>query len=290
VDVSARVEDRFGNAVADGTLVTFFTDLGNLNGGTIAVATSSGGVAHVNLTSGTVVGTAHVRAESGAGSDEIAVEFFNSVIVQNQPWQSPICAGHPLRFTLTVDNTGDINLTNVVVRDILPAGSYFSWYGSSPGAQIFSDREVGWKLDSLAAHSHSTLYLEVSTSPYLSDGTVITNTVRVQSAEVPEIVSYAPVRIDCASSQTHSPTPSRTPSATPTATRTPTLTLTATRTASPTATATQTAMPTQTASPTRTPTPTPRPTGTPTTNPIATETRVPVRYRLSLPYLWVGLR
>lgn len=264
-ELVANVTDRFGNPVADGTLVTFSTDLGSINGGTIAVATTTDGVARIHLTSGMTTGTAHVRAESGAGSDEIAVEFYNALTVRNEPWQSTICAGKPLRFTITVENTGDTILTNVLVRDVLPYGSFFSAYGSSPGYQIFSDREVGWRLESLGAHYRSALYLEVTTARYLTEGSIITNTVRVSANEAPEAVSLSEVRVQCAQ---------ETPSPTPTPTRT--------TTASPTPT------PTPTRTPTPTPTPTATPTRTPTANPGPTATRVPVRYRLGLPLVYVG--
>ncbi|GAB4506030.1 MAG: hypothetical protein Kow00123_01680 [Anaerolineales bacterium] len=277
-ELMARVADRFGNAVADGTLVTFSTDLGQLNGGTIAVATTTDGTARIHLTSGMTTGTAHVRAESGSGSDEIAVEFYNALTVQNEPWQATICAGRPLRFTITVENTGDTVLSNVQVRDILPNGTFFSAGGSSGNVKVFSDREVGWDLPSLSAHSRHTLYLEVSTALYLTEGSTITNTVRVRANEAPEAISYSAVRVQCAEG-TPSPTPTRTPSPTPSATPTPTRTPTATATAVPPS-------PTPTRTPTATPTWTP--TATPTTNPVPTATRVPTRYRLGLPFICVG--
>jgi len=264
-ELLALVTDRFGNPVSDGTLVTFSTDLGLLNGGTVAVATTTDGTARIHLTSGMTTGTAHVRAESGSGADEITVEFYNALTVQNEPWQATICAGKPLRFTITVENTGDTILTNVLVRDVLPYGSFFSAYGSSPGFQIFSDREVGWKLDSLSAHYRGTLYLEVSTASYLTEGSTLTNTVRVSANEAPEAVSYSTVRIQCVQ-ETPSPTPTPTRTPTPTPTRTPTAT----------------------ATPTPTPTPTATPTRTPTANPVPTATRVPVRYRIGLPFVYVG--
>jgi len=287
-ELVAHVADRFGNPVADGTLVTFSTDLGTLNGGTVAVATTTDGAARIHLTSGMSTGTAHVRAESGAGSDQITVEFYNALTVQNEPWQTTICAGRPLRFTITVENTGDTILTNLLVRDILPYGSFFSAGGSSPGAQIFSDREVGWALGSLDAHSRKTLYLEVSTALYLTEGTTITNTVRVRANEAPEALSYSEVLVQCAAQQTPSPTPTRTASPTPSPTPTPTRT--ASPTASPTPSPTRTPTPTATPSPTPTPSPAPTatPTRTPTANPVPTSTRVPTRYRLGLPFVRVG--
>ncbi len=276
-ELAARVTDRFGNAVSDGTLVTFSTDLGLVNGGTVAVATTTGGTARIHLTSGMTTGTAHVRAESGAGADEITVEFYNALSVQNDPWQPTICAGKPLRFTITVENTGDTLLTNVLVRDVLPSGAFFSAYGSSPGYQIFSDREVGWRLESLGAHSRGTLYLEVVTASYLTEGSTITNTVRVSAAEAPEAVAYSTVRVQCVQ-ETPSPTPTRTPTATASQTPTPTRTPTATLTPSPTPTRT----------PTATASLTPTPTRTPTANPGPTATRVPARYRLALPFIRVA--
>ncbi len=260
-ELVARVADRFGNAVADGTLVTFSTDLGQLNGGTVAVATTTDGAARIHLVSGMTTGTAHVRAESGAGSDEITVEFYNALTVQNNPWQTTICAGRPLRFTITVENTGDTILTNVQVRDVLPSGTSFSAGGSSGGFMVFSLQEVGWNLQSLNAHSRHTLYLEVITAGYLAEGSTITNTVRVRANEAPEALSYSEVRVQCAQ-ETPSPTPTRTASATPT--------------------------PTPTRTPTATATWTPTPTPTPTTNPVPTATRVPTRYRLALPFIRIG--
>jgi hypothetical protein len=290
-EITAVVRDRFGNTVSDGTIVTFFTDLGLLDGGTIALETTTDGVARTHLTSGAEVGMAHVRAESGAGSDEIQIEIRNSLVVGNVPWQSQICGGSPLRFSLTVQNTGDTSLTNVVVRDTLPSGAYFSWGGSTPGVQIFSDREVGWTLSSLAAQTQTVLYLEVSTSPYLAQGTVITNTLRVWADEAPETVSYAPVQIQCAAQQTPSPSPTRTPTRTPTPTYTPTATPTQTPTATPTPTHTPTATPTPTHTPTHTPTatftPTPYSTTSPVPSPTATRTPTTAQYFVRLPFVVV---
>lgn len=289
-EITAVVHDRYGNTVSDGTVVTFFTDLGLLDGGTIALATTTDGVARTHLTSGAKVGIAHVSAEAGQGSDEIQIEIQNALVVGNVPWQSEICGGSPLRFSLTVQNTGDTSLTNVVVRDTLPSGAYFSWGGSTPGVQIFSDREVGWMLSSLAAQTQAVLYLEVSTSPYLVDGTVITNTVRVWADEAPEVVSYAPVQIQCTSQETPSPTATYT--RTPTPTRTPTRTATPTYTPTPTRTSTpsRTPTPTPTASPTPTYTPSPISTTSPVPSPTSTPTRTTVRYFIRLPFVVANLQ
>jgi hypothetical protein len=263
--------------VADGTIVTFSTDLGALESGTIAVATTTNGIARVHLTSGSTVGTAHVRAEAGTGSDQIAIQIYNSMVVHNTPWQASICGGNPLRFSLTVENAGDTSLTNVTFRDTLPTGSYFSWGGSSPGVQIFSEHEVGWSVSSIAAQSQKTLYLEVSTSASLAEGTVITNTLRVAADEVPETVVYTSVVIQCASNGTPSPTPTRTPTSSPSPTNSPSPT--------PTRTATRAPEPTFTATPTPTPTGTATISPTPGVVPSPTSTRIATRYHFWLPFV-----
>ena len=68
----ATVADAFGNAVADGTTVTFGTSLGSVSP---TSAPTLGGQAQSVLTSGTVAGTATVSAVAGAASDTAAVAF-----------------------------------------------------------------------------------------------------------------------------------------------------------------------------------------------------------------------
>lgn len=72
--LTAQVEDEYGNAVANGTVVTFTTDLGSL-GSTIVTRTTVNGVATATLTSGNVAGTATVTATADSVSDTVVVTF-----------------------------------------------------------------------------------------------------------------------------------------------------------------------------------------------------------------------
>ncbi len=93
--VKATVRDVYGNAVAAGTVVTFTTDLGTLRavggapaqGPTLPVGTAQG-LAQVDLLSGQIPGTAHVRAEAAGAPPQI-------VPVQ-------IKEGAPAKITLTL--------------------------------------------------------------------------------------------------------------------------------------------------------------------------------------------
>jgi hypothetical protein len=72
--ITAMVEDRYGNPVADGTAVTFTTDLGSL-GSFIVTKTTTNGVATATLTSGKTTGTATITATADSKFGTTAVEF-----------------------------------------------------------------------------------------------------------------------------------------------------------------------------------------------------------------------
>jgi len=79
--ITATVQDA-GGYVADGTVVTFATDLGILGSNTTAKTTTSG-VATATLTSAITPGIATVKAQSGAKSDATAVFFSPPAPVEN---------------------------------------------------------------------------------------------------------------------------------------------------------------------------------------------------------------
>ena len=82
--LTATVTDRFGNDVANGTSVTFTTDLGNAS----SPRPTTSGTA-TSLISSTLVGTAHITATSGTAQDTAAVSFVPdvpfSMTLQAQP-------------------------------------------------------------------------------------------------------------------------------------------------------------------------------------------------------------
>ena len=74
--LTAAVSDQYDNKAADGTEVTFATDLGSLGSSTITKATANG-VATATLTAGTTPGIAIITATSDSASDRTEVTFFH---------------------------------------------------------------------------------------------------------------------------------------------------------------------------------------------------------------------
>ena len=129
--LNVRVEDSFGNAVADGTAVTLTTDLGALRPATTQaaalagaaadlVATTANGVALADLVSDQTAGTAHVRA--AVASNLSAATYVTilagppaSLTLAVEPTQIPV--GGRARLTATaVDAYGNRVADGVVVR------------------------------------------------------------------------------------------------------------------------------------------------------------------------------
>ena len=91
--LTVTVTDQFNNYVADGTVVTFETSLGNLNGGTVTRTTASG-VATATLTSGNIAGMAVVTATAdskyGTASVTFEPDLPYTVTVEADPASIPI--------------------------------------------------------------------------------------------------------------------------------------------------------------------------------------------------------
>jgi adhesin/invasin len=100
--LTITVTDQFNNNVANGTIVTFTTSLGSLNGGTVTKTTASG-VATATLTSGNIAGVAAVTATTGSKVVTTTVTFRPDV-----PYTITLVA-YPI--TLTVGNTSTLTAT-----------------------------------------------------------------------------------------------------------------------------------------------------------------------------------
>ncbi len=112
--MTATVRDLHGDAVDDGTPVTFTTNLGTwIGSGTASLPTTThGGVATAMLRSGVDTGTATVLATAGAASDVTAITFTPGPL--NRFAVSPLEdqeVGRPFTLTLTAQDA----YSNVVV-------------------------------------------------------------------------------------------------------------------------------------------------------------------------------
>ncbi|NLS76528.1 MAG: DUF11 domain-containing protein [Chloroflexi bacterium] len=175
-------------------------------------------------------------------------------LVKSYEPASPITVGEVLTYTLRYTNTGEIKLTNLLIRDFIPAKTAYEPGSSDGSGGTFdpSSNLVEWRRESLHAGgagvvSFAVRMLEPTATPTPTDTATITPTPTGTTTWTP------------------TPSPTVTMTITLTATYTPTATATPTSTAPITLTATWTPSPSPTATttpPTVTPTPSPTATGT----------------------------
>jgi len=107
-DVTATVRDQYGNLVADGTEVTFVTDLGSIGSNSV-IKTTVNGVANATLTSGLVIGTADITVTSGSAEGETQVIFTvgapETVVAESWPPTIEV-GGNTATITATVRDIG----------------------------------------------------------------------------------------------------------------------------------------------------------------------------------------
>ena len=89
--ITATVKDQYDNPVADGTVVTFTTDLGSLGfDSSSVVETTANGVATTTLESGTLSGTAHVTATADSVVGQTQVIFLWDGGIAGVSWGAEI--------------------------------------------------------------------------------------------------------------------------------------------------------------------------------------------------------
>ncbi len=93
-------------------------------------------------------------------------------------------AGLDLTYRLTVENSGLVPLTGLVLRDSLPAGVTFVAAGSG-GSLTAGGQQVEWLLGRLDPGSKKTVTLVVQVDRTLAQGQIIENIVRATANEVP---------------------------------------------------------------------------------------------------------
>jgi uncharacterized repeat protein (TIGR01451 family) len=84
----------------------------------------------------------------------------------------PIAAGGVLTYTISYDNAGNADATNVVLTDTLPADTTFD---AATAGGFLSGDTVTWLIGGLAAGASGSVQLSIQVDNPLADGTVITN-------------------------------------------------------------------------------------------------------------------
>ncbi|MGA9351890.1 MAG: invasin domain 3-containing protein, partial [Anaerolineae bacterium] len=112
--ITATVKDLYGNMVANGTEVTFTTDLGSV-GSSSVVKTTVNGVAKATLTSGLIIGTANVSATSDSvvGQTQVIFTVGAPYTVTAESWPPTIeVGGNTATITATVTDIGGYAVAN----------------------------------------------------------------------------------------------------------------------------------------------------------------------------------
>ena len=164
------------------------------------------------------------------------------LVIQYSGGPSRLCPGWNLYYTLRLTNTHTgQSFTNLSITDAIPAGTWFNegeMSGDIIGTYHPASNTIYWDTPSLAPQQGIRIELILRSRSGPSDGTWITNTMRIDADQLAAPVEAA---VGSVLDSSECPAPSATPTVTPSVT--PTLTQTATVTATPTTTATPTSTP-----------------------------------------------
>ena len=90
----------------------------------------------------------------------------------------PVATGSSVTYTINYKNISGQTLTNVIIKDIYPAGTVF--VSANNGAQV-SNGNVIWGLGSLAADAEGSVNIVVNIPVSTPEGTIFTNTASIDS-------------------------------------------------------------------------------------------------------------
>lgn len=143
----------------------------------------------------TIVNTATVTYSDASGNPLPAGSASVQTIVSASPAAATLAktanlnaafSGNPLRYTITINNTGTVPIHNVTVADTLPAGLRFV---SATGGGAFNNGSVVWSVNSINAGETVNLILETTvTSGFLGE---IINTATLTSDEIGPLAADA---------------------------------------------------------------------------------------------------
>jgi len=165
----------------------------------------------VKVNNNVIVGTV-IRNVAVAGSDnsdttivsipvDITITNRSSLAIEKTAAATTIIAGNDFSYSIKVTNNGPSDITNVAVRDTLPAGLQFV---SATNGGTFSAGVVSWTINSLTNGSSATVSLVVKTGPQLTGGTIIRNVAVVQGRPGDDPVPSDPEDVTVKTSATFS--------------------------------------------------------------------------------------
>ena len=183
---------------------------------------------------------ASISVPLGISVQGVDFGYLQALLVEKRHWLSNRRPSYSQRYSIDIDNSSLVTLTNVLVTDLLPDMLRFSHTNSANGTPTggqydSATHQITWTLSAIGPGSAVELavfgYVNGSAQP----GTALTNEVWVDSDDTTRAIAWDTFGVVA-------PESTVTPSATPTAssTATPAATATATVTSTPTSTPTAT--------------------------------------------------
>ncbi len=139
-------------------------------------------VSQTGSTGDTITNTAYFSHTSGGGSNDAAFTVGagqpgNSKLSISKNYQpATVSAGDPVTYTITLENTGDNDLTNVTLTDTLPVSTTFKQWLNQPGGVITAGKTITWtgtvsgaeqiELSFVVSHTGSTDNIITNTAYY----------------------------------------------------------------------------------------------------------------------------
>lgn len=159
------------------------------NFGTIAAFESATLTLKVNVDANTEAGTTVTNTANGtsdstdndlsnnqaSASTQIVAQAADLTVVKTGPDTADV--GGPINYTIQVLNVGTLDANNVVVTDVIPAHTTFSFASSTQGSPPTSDgTTVTANLGTIPAGNSAVVFLTVKINADTSRGTIIVNT------------------------------------------------------------------------------------------------------------------
>jgi len=164
------------------------------------------------LDDGTILNNyVNITCDEGVSEDDTEETTVNStavVIFGKADHPDPVPAGGALTYTLTYQNTGTANATDVMINDTLP--DEVTYDSADPLPTSVTDGTLTWDIGEIAPDGPHTITINVTVKSPIANGTVITNNATItcslgscSEAEQTTIVSAPILNIE----KTDSPDP-----------------------------------------------------------------------------------
>ena len=103
------------------------------------------------------------------------------LIITKADWPDPVKDGENLNYTITYENTGNMNATNVTITEVYDAN--VTYFNATPAPDNGTDNKT-WTIGTLAPDGKHYINITVSVNDTVANGTILHNYVNITSDQV----------------------------------------------------------------------------------------------------------